>query len=463
MRNVLILFVLIICVGCQKETFLTSAQYTLEVSADTIFFDTIFTKKGSITRLCKIYNPHEGTIIVDEISVANQQNLQFFLNVNGISSKKIQHIQIQGGDSIFVFIQAKLQENAVDTAVVNNDSIVLKYNGIQQKIVLQAWGQNVHNVRGVLSGDTVFTSQIPYVIFDSLVVPQGATLTIEAGAKLYMHYNSNIIVHGTLKILGTKDKPVLISNDRLEQTYQLLPGQWGSIIFSHSSASNEIQYATIKNGTNGILITGTSQALVDLKIENSEMYTMSSHIIYALHGNVSVANSVLYNCNYYVLVVMGGTCNVVHSTLYNYGTIGFRNTSSSVVVANYNLANSTETSLQNFTCYNSIIVGQTTNEISIRSLKPEDILPCIFQNCILRDTYTGKDTAYYKNITAFSEAKKLFQNSAMNNFMLDTLSQAKDIGKLEFAQSYEFDKRGVSRVADSKPDVGAYEYVYEKK
>ena len=224
MRNVLILFVLIICVGCQKETFLTSAQYTLEVSADTIFFDTIFTKKGSITRLCKIYNPHEGTIIVDEISVANQQNLQFFLNVNGISSKKIQHIQIQGGDSIFVFIQAKLQENAVDTAVVNNDSIVLKYNGIQQKIVLQAWGQMFTMYVGYYQAILCLLRKfLCYLRFIGSAARCNAYY--RSWAKLYMHYNSNIIVHGTLKILN-QDKPVLISNDRLEQTYQLLPGQW---------------------------------------------------------------------------------------------------------------------------------------------------------------------------------------------------------------------------------------------
>lgn len=463
MRNALILFVLIVFIGCQKETFLTSSQHTLQFSADTIFFDTIFTKKGSITRLFKLYNPHSGSIVVDEISIANQNNLQFFINVNGISAKKVQNITIHGGDSVFVFVQAKLNENPVDTAILHTDSIIFRYNTIQQKIVLQAWGQNVNNVRGVLLGDTVFTSQIPYVVYDSLVVPAGKTLTIDAGAKLYVHNNANIIVHGTLKIQGTKDKPVLITNDRLEQTYQLLPGQWGSIMFSATSTNNVIRNAIIKNGTNGILVKGTSNALVDVEILNSEINTMSSHIVYAEYGALSIVNSVLYNCNYYVVAIMGGSCNISHATIYNYGTIGFRNTSSSVMVSNYNLANETEMLLQEFNCFNSIVVGQTTNEILIRSLKTQDVLPCLFSYNLIRDTYSGKDTVYYKQNVAYADSKNLFKNAAMNNFMLDTVSQAKDIGKLEYAQPYEFDKRGTSRISDAKPDVGAFEYVYEKK
>lgn len=463
MRNILILFILLAFVSCKKEEFLSSPQHALEFSTDTILFDTIFTKKGSITRICKLYNPHKGTIVIDEISVANQQNLEFFINVNGISSKKIEDIHVQGGDSLFVFVQAKLTENSADTALAHTDSLLIKYNTLQQKIVLHAWGQNVENIRGLISENTTLTSKIPYVVYDSLVIPHGTTLTIQAGAKLYMHYNANIIVHGTLKIEGTKDKPVLITNDRLEPTYQLLPGQWGSLIFTQNSSQNSIVHAIIKNGTNGIVVNGSSNALVDISISQCEINTMSSNILFAQYANTTISNSVLYNCNYYVLAIMGGKCNIIHSTVSNFGTIGFRNTTSSVVVSDYNLDNSIATELTEFNCFNSIIVGQTSNEISLLSFNNSKVLPCVFDFCLIKDSYSGKDTAYYKKIVPYDASKKLFKNAAMNNFSLDTLSQAKDIGKLQYAQSYEFDKQARSRIADSKPDVGAFEYYYEAK
>ncbi len=463
MRNILILFVLLFFISCVKEDFLSSSQYQLQFSTDTIFFDTIFTKKGSITRFCKLYNPHKGTIVVDEICVGNQQNVQFFINVNGNSASQIKNLRIDGGDSVFVFVQAKLQENNVDTAISHTDSIVLKYNGIRQKIVLQAWGQNVQNIKGVLSQNTTFTSQIPYVVYDSLVVPYGVTLSIEAGAKLYMHYKANIIVHGTLQIHGTKDKPVLITNDRLEQTYQQLPGQWGSIVFSPTSSNNVISFANIKNGTNGLKITGSSQALVDVSVQACDIHTMSSHIIYAQYAQLNIGNSVLYNSNYYVLAIQGGDCTITHTTISNYGTIGFRNTTSSVIVCNYNLENQNEMILNKFQCLNSIIVGQTTNEISILSLDKNSQLPCAFKYSLIKDTYSGKDTVYYSNIVPFDVNKKLFKSLSMSDFMLDTLSQAKDIGFLPYSQMYETDKAGKSRIIDNKPDAGAYEYFYETK
>ena len=45
------------------------------------------------------------------------------------------------------------------------------------------------------------------------------------------------------------------------------------------------------------------------------------------------------------------------------------------------------------------------------------------------------------------------------NFMLDTLSPAKDFGKNEWAQQFPFDLNQNSRILDLGADVGAYERI----
>ncbi|MBC7125840.1 MAG: hypothetical protein H5T24_09435, partial [Bacteroidales bacterium] len=52
-----------------------------------------------------------------------------------------------------------------------------------------------------------------------------------------------------------------------------------------------------------------------------------------------------------------------------------------------------------------------------------------------------------------------FKDVVKWNFELDTLSPAKDIGDITIATGYPVDLNGVNRLADGKPDLGAFERV----
>lgn len=459
----LISFLLGALYSCQKEEYITSPKFNLTYSIDTIKFDTIFSEKGSITRSFKVFNPHKGIITINKISIPQQNSLEYFINVNGQSAKIIENIDIAPGDSLFVFVQAKLNKNNVDTAILHMDSLVFEYNTISDNIILSAWGQDVQNYKGTILPTTTFTSKIPYVIYDSLVIPEGETLTIESGTRIYMHYNANIIVHGTLLIQGTLENPVSITSDRLEETYQLLPGQWGSIIFTETSKNNSINYANIKNGTNGILTHNNSTNRIDFTISNSKFYNMSSNIIYALNSNFEIFNSVFLNCNNFALAIQGGKIHCNQSTISNEGTIGFRNGVPSISISNYNLENDNEIPLDEAFFYNSIIVGQIKNEIMISTLVQDDKLNCKFDYCLLKDIYSAVDSSYYGKNYYYDDTKNLFNNTSFNDYSLDTLSQAQNKGLLQYANTHTTDIQGNSRIIDTKPDIGAYEYFYDTK
>ncbi len=455
-----ILFFLCVLTSCKKEFYASSQSDVLKFSVDTISFDTLFTEKGSVTQWVKIKNPCDGIVSIDKISLKNGENSRFYINVSGIPGPVVENIEIAPGDSIFVFIQTKLQEQKVDTILYHEESLLVEYNSRVDAVVITAWGQDVENMSGVLTSNTICTAKKPYVIYDSLVVAEGSTLVVEAGARLYMHYNANIIVKGSLIIRGTKDSVVTITSDRLEQTYQLLPGQWGSIIFEASSTDNEISYAMIKNGVNGLYLQGDETHQISCSISNSQISNMSGNGVYAIGSHIDSYNCIFANCEYYVVAVLGGWFQGIHNTIYNEGTARGRKYYPSLAIADYK-NDTCLVALEKAHLSNSIVVGSMTNEISMDAQNGENSLPCRIQNCLLRDTYTHADSSYYANNVFYDKNKPLFQDPG--NYYLDSLSQAINIGDVTIGNMHPTDLLNHSRIADSKPDVGAIEYFHEEK
>ena len=110
-----------------------------------------------------------------------------------------------------------------------------------------------------------FTNVKPYVIYGFAAVPNNVTLTINAGARVYFHDNSGLIVTegASLHINGAfsndqelLENEVIFEGDRLEPDFSETPGQWGTIWFFDGSIDNTINYTTIKNATVGILCDG---------------------------------------------------------------------------------------------------------------------------------------------------------------------------------------------------------------
>lgn len=444
--------------SCQKEPFSSSHSDALHYSSDSIIFDTIFTENGSIAHWFKVYNLNKGTVRIDEIYMAQSSESEFFMNVNG-SQGSVRNMEIASGDSLYVFVQARLKENVLDTPHLHKDSIIFRYNNRTEKIILAAWGQDANVLKGSsITENTTWTGRKPFVIFDSLIIAENQTLTIEEGVHVYLHNSANVIVRGSLQLRGSFEKPVVFTSDRLEESFQLLPGQWGSIIFEEMSSNNVISYAHIKNGTNALLVKG-NQTLISLRIENSQLKNMSSHAIFANNAKVECFNTVLANCNGYLAAFHGGQFEFTHTTLSNSAMLGNRNASASVMVSNKNSNSEDEMLFENSYFRNSIITGSFRNEIWINLKNTSDVLPIVFENCLLRNTYPEKESIYYKENSFIDKPElPLFSNTLDLPFALDSLSLAIDKGNYEYAIPFEFDIMQNSRLLDLKPDVGAYEF-----
>lgn len=460
LRHILLLVAIVLGFSsCKKEFYSNSQDDVLTFSVDTLRFDTVFTEKGSVTQYFIIKNNQEGIVKINKISLENSSKSEFYINVNGVQGPVVENIEIAPDDSVFVFVQTKLHEQDVDTVLFHEEKILVDYNSRQDAVVITAWGQDVVNFKGAVIPSMTFTAKKPYVIYDSLVVAENEMLTIDAGAKIYFHYNANLIVRGSLKILGTNENPVMFSSDRLEETYQLLPGQWGSIIFESTSSGNEISYAKIVNGVNGLFFKGGKKQ-IDCTLQNSQISNMSGYGLYAQNAHIESYNCVLVNCEYNVVHIQGGWFNSVHNTISNAGTPSGRKYYPSVFISDFENGGIVQYVEQAY-FLNSIVVGTMANEIELSAQNGDNSLPCLFKNCLLRDSYTKSDSAYYKENIFYDKGKSLFVSP--DSFMLDTLSQAIDVGNLDYANLHPTDLLNHSRVTDGKPDVGAMEYYYEAK
>jgi hypothetical protein len=88
-----------------------------------------------------------------------------------------------------------------------------------------------------------------------------------------------------------------------------------------------------------------------------------------------------------------------------------------------------------------------------------------FENCILQvaDTFNTSNKNHYVNIIRGPKADPRFIDPYKeHNFQLDTLSPAKDAGKIETGSNFPFDLLNKDRTVDKGPDLGAYERIEKK-
>ena len=64
------LLLILLSGSCKKDKLITNSSAQLEFSTDTIIFDTVFTQIGSITKVFKVYNPHEQAINISSLELA---------------------------------------------------------------------------------------------------------------------------------------------------------------------------------------------------------------------------------------------------------------------------------------------------------------------------------------------------------------------------------------------------------
>lgn len=465
-----LLSTLIFLNSCEDEKYMNSTEARLVFSVDTVRFDTIFTTVGSTTQHLKVYNPYSQPVMISRIKLSGGDNSKFRLNINGIPAGELFDVPVPANDSIYIFVEVTIDPLGGNLPIVVKDSIEFVTNTNQQKVLLEAWGQDINIVRESVRSNTTWTADKPYVVYANTLVDSKATLTVKAGSRVYFHKGTGLYVKGKLQVNGTFEKPVIFQADRLEDAYKNIPDQWNGIFLYSGSHDNEIKWSEIKNANIGLQVGNIeNEGYASVNIQNTKIYNHSYAGIFALKSKVAASNVLIANCGYYgAALLIGGEYEFYHTTIANYwGGYNSRSRSTpSVMVSDHVVVEQSGGSkitykgdLTKAFFGNSIVTGNaiTGNELELARLGSQTF-NFRFEHCLLQlaDTFNVSNPKYYRNILKNGNVRFVDPYVKMN-FQLDTLSAAKDAGAPEIGSLFPLDLLNQNRTKDAAPDLGAYE------
>ena len=519
MRSALLLFfsiALLSLTSCRKDFETVPSNGTLAFSKDTIYLDTVFSNIGSSTYRLKVYNRSSKDITIPSIRMGKSDS-KYRMMVDGLTGvdengdgigegKQFSNIELLANDSLFVFIettvdiaqyaaQNQTQFLYTDEILFDGGSNLQKVNLvtlIQDAIFLYpkkfADGSKESLLLGLdetgaevrINGfeldendpnhgnEFLFTNQKPYVVYGYAGIPSGKTLTIEAGARVHFHAESGLIAQpgSSLQINGAPSQDpanpqaneVIFEGDRLEPLFSDIPGQWGTI-WMRSGSNGNINHATIKNATVGLLVENSN-----LGLHNSQIYNHTNVGILGRNATINSTNTVINYAGQACLAAVGGSYDFTHATINN-------NWSSTRQFA-VSLSNYQENSDQSITPVplthadfkNSIIYSQNAIGLflDIAPENPEVAFNTNFQHCLIKFRDAGTLLATNENYNFIRQ--ELFGNIKnrdpkffdlyTNQLNIDSSSGAFQKGNLLYLIG--FDILGNARSTSTAPDLGAY-------
>lgn len=452
--------------SCITDDFTTSPSDVLAFSTDTLSFDTVFTDLGTPTARLRVYNRAKKSVNISYIGFKNQES-NFQLNVDGMSGTTFRDVEIRAKDSIYVFVECFIPPNDDNEPYLVEDQLVFTTNGVQQEVQVEAYGQNVNRLRAVtLTEDTRLTTERPYVVFDSLVVAQGATLSIDPGVKLLFHDKAKLVVNGRLEAVGEPGKMIQMRGDRLDNVlpdvgYDILAGQWAGIRFAPESFDNRLEYVDMLSTSDGVRIDSCGNLdRQKLLLRNSWLHNSQSTVLDSRYAKVDAYGVCFSEAAEAVVRLTGGLHRFIQCTMAN----------------NYLFSAVTEPLLSLYHC-------KADPEAPAN---PNPLMRASFENCIVYGLGTDinegdlTDTqVFLRNVLLKSEGTDddnfidciwgedpLFYTVRSDyyfNYRLKPDSPAIGVGNPDYVNELaRYDMDGLNRLADGNTALGAYVFVPEE-
>jgi hypothetical protein len=454
------IFIVIACVAsCRKTGFIETPDALLNISADTLHFDTVFTTTGSVSQAFKIFNPNDKKLRLSNARLVGGATSPFKLNVDGSPGTDFNDIEIAANDSIYVFVTVTINPNAANLPFIVRDSILINYNGNKRYVQLDAFGQNANFFRNkrARNGET-WNNNLPYVILGSLTVDSSFTLNIQKGCRIYVHADAPIIINGSLKVNGEKydSTRVVFQADRLDQPYRDFPAGWPGIYFSPSSKDNVLTYAVIKNAYQGIITQSAAAGSIKVTLNQCIINNIYDAGILSIGSSIKATNCLISNCGNNVAIASGGNYSFDHCTIASYANTYLAHKSPVLSISNANEQG--QTSNLNAAFRNCIFFGEggiVDNEITIDK-KVTNSTSIIFQNVVykLKDVPSNATFSNSANITS-PEFDSIDIGKRHFDFHLKATSPAVKKG---INISVPIDLDGKPRaLLPANPDIGCYE------
>ncbi|HYM93097.1 MAG TPA: hypothetical protein VET23_03085, partial [Chitinophagaceae bacterium] len=337
--GILAISFLLIFFSCKKDSFITSPDAQVTITADTLKYDTVFVTSGSVTQFFKIINQNSQKLHLSSIKLMGGANSVYKINADGFTGPQINNLEIEANDSIYIFVQVNVNQNASNLPFVIRDSIQISYNGKNQLVQLEAWGQNAHFLQSKeIAADETWNNDLPYVILGYLHIQQGRTLTINKGCRLNIHADAPIVVDGTLQVNGSKDTidRVYFRGDRLDDPYKNFPASWPGILFNTNSSNSVLNYAVIKNSYQSIAVQDPS-INANPKVTLNECIIDNSYDagIIAVNASINARNCLVSNCGKNIYLLKGGNYQFTHCTIASYSNNFIQHKDPVLIITNY--------------------------------------------------------------------------------------------------------------------------------
>ncbi len=451
----------LLTISCKKDSFITSEFARLTITADTLKYDTVFTTTGSITKSFKIINENDQKLRLGKVKLMGGSASAYKMNVDGMATIEVNNLEIDANDSIYVFVSVTVDPNASNLPFIVSDSILVNYNGNNRYVQLQAYGQNANFLSNrVITGNVVWTNNLPYVILGSLRIDTTATLTIQPGCNIYAHANAPIIVDGTLIVNGTRANNVVFTGDRLDDGYKDLPASWPGIYFRGQSKNNVLTYAVVKNAYQAI-VTEKPSINANPKVILHQCIVDNAYDagIYAVNSSLTAYNSLISNCGSNIILSYGGIYNFTHCTIAAYSTNYLNHKNPVLNVNNFsNLTGTTFTADLNAVFRNNIFWGDgglVENEITVNKQGANPFI-VVFEKNIYKVVTDPANSSLLNNIKnvdpsfdSIDVSKRIFDFRVTKNPMAPGINTGVLTG---FLKDLDNNNRNVGI-----PDIGCYE------
>jgi len=479
----ILLIILCACalVSCSEYHVSDDPTLRLAFQHDTVCFDTVFTEQGSATIQTIVYNPNKSAVCIDRAWL--EKGKAFRVNISGEPEPNLwRDIQIDGGDSVYLFIRVEIDPTGQNTPLLVEDALHFHLtNGAEQALYLEAYGQDVTRIGKVGCGRTEtnsyhFKADKPYLIFDTLLIRMA--MTIDAGATLYMHSGACIYVGGNVNAEGTKEQPILIRGDRLDRLFDSVPysyagGGWNGIYLEAGSTPRtyNISYTDILSGNIGLYCFGNGTGtLPTLTMNGCRIHNHTLYGLVLVNVNAEVSNTEISNCGSYCVYCDGGAQHFAHTTIASY--FGYTNIriqsavkddAAAVFINNLSKSKETVTSF-----HNSIITGYLDNQLVVATpfdqYYPGEFIGNYLKTDTLRIPHARENVYWQKTDSAnvFVQDFYKYKEYIYYDFHLDSVSPAIGIGDSILAIPYPLDRDGVLREF-LKPDAGCYQHPIESE
>ncbi len=439
-----------------EEIIVSGSIEPLVFSTDTVFFDTLLTEVGSITKRLIVTNPNRNAVNISSIRLGELDASPYTIHVNGIRQQSFEDEVILGNDSILILVEVFIDPKNEDLPFLVKDSLTFQTNALFQDVKLVSYGQEANFLSdSILNCDIIWDSPKPYVISNSVLIDTLCSLTIRKGVRIFSDIGSRFLVAGQLIVEGESEEPVLFSGTRLDPDFENAAGQWDGLIFLPTSHDNTLSNTSIRNAINGIqLFIEDNNDNPDLILENTIIENMSQNGLLSFESDISGANLLINNCAEQLMGCAGGFVELVHCTLTNFASDFIRSNDvpSTIFVDTYEVDETTIFTTIHLNLINSIVWSNSDEDLIIGS-SDGSASTFFIANSILNTSANNLNVN--ENLLNVSP---LFSAPFERDFSLESSSPAIDNG---LTTNVLNDLIGNPR--DDSPDLGAFEYFPEEE